>query len=98
MTGDPLAGKDQARGAFLALAGGARFGGPFAFIRDASVQTGPVHPGNWTEDTHRSLYLGGPSWRFGWPRGRRARLSLCWGIKGGRRAAASLLGSAFPRL
>lgn len=58
MTGDPLAGKGLARGAFLALAGGARFGGPFAFIRDASVQTRPFTPGNWTEDTHRSLYPG----------------------------------------
>lgn len=58
MTHASLARQDQARGALLALACGDRYGAPLEFIRDVSVRTRPVILGNWTDDTHMSIYLG----------------------------------------
>ncbi|MEY6432486.1 ADP-ribosylglycohydrolase family protein, partial [Thioalkalicoccus limnaeus] len=49
---------DRARAALLAHACGDRFGAPLEFIRGPSVRTCPVQLGNWTDDTHMSLYLG----------------------------------------
>ena len=42
----------------LAHACGDRFGAPLEFVTDASVRTRQVQLGNWTDDTHMSLYLG----------------------------------------
>ncbi len=49
---------DRARAALLAHACGDRFGAPLEFISGPSVRTRPVQLGNWTDDTHMSLYLG----------------------------------------
>jgi ADP-ribosylglycohydrolase len=49
---------DRARAALLAHACGDRFGAPLEFVSDASVRTRTVVLGNWTDDTHMSLYLG----------------------------------------
>lgn len=49
---------DRARAALLAHACGDRFGAPLEFVTDASVRTREVRLGNWTDDTHMSLYLG----------------------------------------
>lgn len=49
---------DRARATLLAHACGDRFGAPLEFVGDASVRTREVHLGNWTDDTHMSLYLG----------------------------------------
>lgn len=49
---------DRARAALLAHACGDRFGAPLELVRDASVRTREVRLGNWTDDTHMSLYLG----------------------------------------
>ena len=49
---------DRARAALLAHACGDRFGAPLEFVSDLSVRTRAVHLGNWTDDTHMSLYLG----------------------------------------
>lgn len=49
---------DRARAALLGHACGDRFGAPLEFVSDASVRTRKVVLGNWTDDTHMSLYLG----------------------------------------
>ena len=49
---------DRARAALLGLACGDRFGASLEFVKDASVRTREVRLGNWTDDTHMSLYLG----------------------------------------
>jgi ADP-ribosylglycohydrolase len=49
---------DRARAALLAHACGDRFGAPLEFVSDVSVRTRKVVLGNWTDDTHMSLYLG----------------------------------------
>lgn len=49
---------DRARAAMLAHACGDRFGASLEFIGDLSVRTRAVQLGNWTDDTHMSLYLG----------------------------------------
>jgi ADP-ribosylglycohydrolase len=49
---------DRARAALLAHACGDRFGAPLEFVSDLSVRTRAVYLGNWTDDTHMSLYLG----------------------------------------
>jgi ADP-ribosylglycohydrolase len=49
---------DRARAALLAHACGDRFGAPLEFVTDKSVRTRKVQLGNWTDDTHMSLYLG----------------------------------------
>jgi ADP-ribosylglycohydrolase len=49
---------DRARAALLGLACGDRFGAPLEFVSDACVRTREVRLGNWTDDTHMSLYLG----------------------------------------
>jgi ADP-ribosylglycohydrolase len=55
---DPASFIDRARAALLAHACGDRFGAPLEFISGPSVRTRPVQLGNWTDDTHMSLYLG----------------------------------------
>lgn len=54
----PAAFADRARATLLAHACGDRFGAPLEFVGDASVRTRAVQLGNWTDDTHMSLYLG----------------------------------------
>jgi len=49
---------DRGRAALLAHACGDRFGAPLEFVGDLSVRTRAVRLGNWTDDTHMSLYLG----------------------------------------
>jgi ADP-ribosylglycohydrolase len=49
---------DRARAALLAHACGDRFGAPLEFVRSRSVRTREVNLGNWTDDTHMSIYLG----------------------------------------
>ena len=49
---------DRCRAALLAHACGDRFGAPLEFVSDLSVRTRAVRLGNWTDDTHMSLYLG----------------------------------------
>jgi len=60
MTGHAMvpAFPDCARAALLAHACGDRFGAPLEFVSDARVRTRKVVLGNWTDDTHMSLYLG----------------------------------------
>ena len=57
---DPPDVADRARAALLAHACGARFGAPLESVTDASVGTRAVRLGNWTDDTHMSLYLHDP--------------------------------------
>ena len=49
---------DHARATLLAHACGDRFGASLEFVSDRSVRTREVRLGNWTDDTHMSLYLG----------------------------------------
>ena len=55
---DSASAIDRARAALLAHACGDRFGAPLEFVCDPSVRTRHVRLGNWTDDTHMSLYLG----------------------------------------
>jgi ADP-ribosylglycohydrolase len=55
---DKLALTDRARAAMLAHACGDRLGASLEFVRDESVRTREAQLGNWTDDTHMSLYLG----------------------------------------
>lgn len=48
---------DRAIAATLAHACGDRFGASLEFIHLPAVRTQPVHLGNWTDDTHMSIYL-----------------------------------------
>ena len=50
--------ENRAQGAMLGHACGDRFGASLEFVSDRSVRTRPVELGNWTDDTHMSLYLG----------------------------------------